>query len=75
MTQVNIHTAKTELSKLIQMVLDGEDVVIAKNNNPIVKLTLVDELQPKRKLGTAKDQITIAEDFDLLPEDFKEYLD
>jgi len=74
MLQVNIHEAKTHLSKLIQKVVDGEEVIIAKNNHPIVKLTLVDESRPKRRLGIAKGKIKISEDFDKPLEDFKEYM-
>ena len=73
MTQVNIHDAKTNLSKLIDKVLKGEDVVIAKSNKPIVKLVMVDELKNKRKLGSAKGLVIIADDFDEQLEDFKDY--
>ena len=73
MTQVNIHDAKTNLSKLIDKVLKGEEVVIAKSNKPIVKLVMVDELKNKRKLGSAKGQVIIADDFDEQLEDFKDY--
>jgi len=73
MTQVNIHDAKTNLSKLIDKVLKGESVVIAKSNKPIVKLVMVDELKNKRKLGSAKGQVIIADDFDEPLEDFKDY--
>jgi len=38
MHQVNIHEAKTHLSKLIQEVIAGEDVIIAKGNKPVVRL-------------------------------------
>ena len=64
MIQVNISEAKITLSKLIQKVIDGEEVIIAKNNRPMVKLTLIDELKPKRRIGTAKRKIEISEDFD-----------
>ena len=73
MTQVNIHEAKTNLSKLIEKVLHGEDVIIKKSNKPIVKLVMVDELKNKRKLGSAKGQVIIADDFDEPLEDFKDY--
>jgi prevent-host-death family protein len=73
MTQVNIHEAKTNLSKLIDKVLKGESVVISKSNKPLVKLVLVDEMKNKRTLGTAKGLIKISEDFDAPLEEFKEY--
>lgn len=74
MTQVNIHEAKTHLSKLIELVLKGEEVIIARGNKPVAKLVLINTLKPKRKIGSAKGQINIAEDFDEPVEDFKEYM-
>ena len=74
MLQVNVHEAKTTLSKLIQKVVDGEEVIIAKGNKPVVKLVLVDNLKPKRQLGTARGKIKISENFDEPLEDFKEYM-
>ena len=74
MLQVNVHEAKTNLSKLIQKVVEGEDVVIAKGNNPIVKLVLIDKFKPKRRLGTAKGKIDISDDFDRPLKDFREYM-
>jgi prevent-host-death family protein len=41
MYQVNIHEAKTNLSKLIKKVVNGEEVIIAKGNKPIVKLVYI----------------------------------
>ena len=74
MLQVNVHEAKTNLSKLIQKVVDGEEVIIARGNQPIVKLVLIEKLKPKRRLGTAKGKMKIADDFDEPLEDFKEYM-
>lgn len=74
MYQVNIHEAKTNLSKLIQKVINGEEVIIAKGNKPLVKLIQLDTPKPERKLGTASGLIEIAEDFDTPIEDFAEYM-
>ncbi|HEX9972750.1 MAG TPA: type II toxin-antitoxin system prevent-host-death family antitoxin, partial [bacterium] len=49
MLQMNVHEAKTNLSKLIQKVVDGEEVVIAKGNLPIIKLVLIENLKPQRR--------------------------
>jgi len=73
MTQVNIHEAKTNLSKLIDKVLKGESVIISKSNKPVVKLVLVDELQSKRNLGTAKGDVKISANFDEPFDDFEDY--
>ena len=73
MYQVNIHEAKTNLSKLIKKVVNGEEVIIAKGNKPIVKMVYIEENRPKRKLGTAKGRMKIATDFDAPLDDFEEY--
>jgi prevent-host-death family protein len=64
MYQVNIHEAKTSLSKLIKKVVNGEEVIIAKGNKPIVKMVSIEENRPKRKLGSGKGRIKISDDFD-----------
>ncbi len=74
MYQVNIHEAKTHLSKLIEKVMNGEEVIIAKGNKPVAKLVLLDGIKPKRKLGSAKGKIKISEDFDEPLADFKDYM-
>jgi len=65
MQVVNIHDAKTQLSKLLEQVQSGEDVVIAKSGTPIVRL--VPYVAPKRKIappGAMAGEIWIADDFD-----------
>jgi len=74
MHQVNIHEAKTHLSKLIREVMNGEEVVIAKGNKPVVKLTTIQGNNAERKLGSAKGKIFISKDFETPLDDFKEYI-
>lgn len=65
MLVVNIHEAKTQLSKLLEQVQGGGDVVIAKAGSPIVRL--VPYAPPKRKIappGAMEGEIWIADDFD-----------
>lgn len=63
MQVVNIHEAKTNLSKLIEKTLKGEEVIIAKAGKPVVKLsTYKEELKP-RKLGLWKGKVWMSEDF------------
>jgi prevent-host-death family protein len=49
--QVNVHEAKTQLSKLIEAALRGEDVIIARDGKPAVKLTAIPLEKPRFKLG------------------------
>ena len=74
MHQINIHEAKTHLSKLIQEALTGEEVVIAKGNKPMVKLVPVSKQGIQRKLGTAKGKMVMADDFDAPLDDFAAYM-
>ena len=59
---INISEAKTNLSKLIDMVYHGEKVTIAKNNLPIADL-VIHKPSGKRKLGLLKGKVSIPEDF------------
>lgn len=74
MIQVNIHEAKTHLSRLIAKVIAGEEIIIAKGNKPVVKLVQFKTSKQTRKLGSAKGQIQIAPDFDEPLDDFKDYM-
>jgi antitoxin (DNA-binding transcriptional repressor) of toxin-antitoxin stability system len=73
--QVNIHEAKTQLSKLIQAAVNGKQVIIARGNKPIVRLEVLPEARSHRKIGNAKGLILfMADDFDEPLDDFKEYM-
>ena len=72
--QVNVHEAKSQLSRLIQCALDGEPVIIARNNRPVVRLEPIVPTPARRKLGALAGLVTsISDDFDAPLEDFKEY--
>jgi len=74
MHQVNIHEAKTHLSRLIQEAVSGEEVIIAKGNKPIVRLVALAAEEPTRQLGGAKGLVEfIADDFDTPLGDFADY--
>jgi antitoxin (DNA-binding transcriptional repressor) of toxin-antitoxin stability system len=74
MKQYNIAIAKAQFSKLVKMALQGEKIVIAKDNKPLLQLLPVDTTPKKRRPGLAKDEILkIAADFNDTPEEFKEY--
>jgi prevent-host-death family protein len=44
---VNIHEARTHLSRLIQEAVEGEEIVIARGNEPLVRLVLVESARPR----------------------------
>ncbi len=75
MSQFNIAEAKSHLSELVQKALLGEEVVIAKDNKPLIRLVPVVAQAGVRKPGSAKGMITyMAADFDATPDDFQAYL-
>jgi len=59
---INVSQAKAKLSKLIDMAYHGEEVIIAKNNLPLVKI-VAHKPKEKRRLGLLKGQIHVPDDF------------
>ena len=73
--QVNVHAAKTHLSRLLEEVLLGEEVVIARGGKPVARLVPVQEAPAQRIPGTARGLVRMADDFDApLPADLAEAL-
>lgn len=69
MTTLNIHAAKTHFSRLIEDVIDGGEVVIAKSGRPVARLVPIEKAAGKRKLGVLKGKLRVPADFDApLPE-------
>ena len=64
MTQVNIHEAKTHLSRLLVRVSAGEEVIIAKAGKPVARLVPYGEKPKRRILGLDRGLVKIADDFD-----------
>lgn len=76
MHTVNIHEAKTHLSRLIEQAVTGEPFIIAKAGKPLVKVTRLDAPntpQPKR-IGFMAGQIAVPEDFDRMGSEEIEHL-
>jgi prevent-host-death family protein len=70
MAQFNIAEAKARFSELVQKALLGEEVIVAKENKPVVRIV---PIRPaKRKPGTGKG-VRMSPDFDAPLEDFREY--
>jgi len=73
MRTINIHEAKTHLSRLLERVAMGEEVIISKGGKPVAKLIPVDALPKKRLLGSAKGKFTVPDDFnDPLPKEIED---
>jgi prevent-host-death family protein len=70
MEPVNIHQAKTQLSKLIEAAEHGEEVIIARAGKPVVRLVPVGAARPNRRPGSLEGRLVIGDDFDTpLPSD------
>lgn len=67
---VNVHEAKTHLSRLLRQVADGEEIVIARAGVPVARLVAYTSARVPRKPGAWKGKIWIADDFDDTPEEF-----
>jgi prevent-host-death family protein len=73
MTIVKMHEAKSQLSRLVKDVHDGEEVIIARGNKRVAKLVPYAETKPIRKPGYLKGKLTVADDFDApLPDEILE---
>ncbi|CDZ26397.1 type II toxin-antitoxin system Phd/YefM family antitoxin [Neorhizobium galegae] len=71
MKTVNIHEAKTHLSRLVEEAANGEAFVIAKAGKPMVKVVPLEEApaeepKKKRRIGFLKGQISVPDDFDTM---------
>ncbi len=70
MSCFTMHAAKTNLSRLVARACDGEDVVIARGDTPVVRLVPVQARAPKRKFGSMKGRARVAPAFfEPLPDD------
>jgi len=71
MNTVNIHEAKTHLSRLVEQAANGKPFIIAKAGKPLVKVTALDatESAPMRRLGFLAGEFSIPDDFDRMGEE------
>lgn len=74
MVRVGMHEAKSQLSKLVDLAVGGEEVVIQRSGRPVAKLVPVEIKRPVHEArGCMSGRIKMAEDFDDLPDDFLEH--
>lgn len=70
---VNVHEAKTHLSRLLEQVSQGEEILIAKAGRPVARLVPAGERPVRREPGSAAGRVVVGEDFDApLPEEVLE---
>ncbi len=69
MVTVNMHEAKTQLSKLVDQAVNGEAFVIAKAGHPLVKVAALDVPAAPRRLGFLAGEIAVPADFDRMGQD------
>jgi len=69
---VNMHQAKTSLSRLVRRALEGEEIVIARNGEPLVKLVPVPKIRKRRVPGRGKGTIWMSPDFEFTDEEITE---
>jgi len=74
MRKYTVHQAKTQLSKLIKYALNGEQVVIANRDTPLVTLEPVGKIKRENLLGDLKGKIHRSDDFNQPIKDFKDYM-
>ena len=76
MQTINIHEAKTHLSRLLEQVVNGEPFIIAKAGKPMVKVVALTapEATEVKRLGFMASQISVPDDFDQIGQDEIEHL-
>lgn len=71
MHEIDLKKARSEANQLLETALEGEEVVITQDDKPVLRLVPVNGV--RRHSGSAKDKISISEDFDKPLEDFADY--
>ncbi|MEW6220234.1 MAG: type II toxin-antitoxin system Phd/YefM family antitoxin [Thermodesulfobacteriota bacterium] len=73
MRTINIHEAKTHLSRIAEEVAAGEEIIVAKANRPVMRLCPIEPRAKPRVIGILKGKIHLSADFDApLPDDVLE---
>jgi prevent-host-death family protein len=66
---VNIHEAKTHLSRLVERAANGEEIIIGRAGRPVARLVAFEPAATKRTPGAWKGKVRLAPDFDATPDD------
>ena len=73
MQHINIHDAKTNLSKYLEQIANTHEAIIICNNGKTVAQLREYKKKKTRRLGLCKGQITMSDDFDEIPDEFMDY--
>lgn len=74
MVRVGMHEAKSQLSRLVELAENGEEVVIQRSGRPVARLVAVQRRRPLAEaFGALRGEIELADDFAELPDDFIEH--
>ncbi len=74
MKPVDYKNIRENFSKLIDQAANGEEVLIIRENQPLVKMVAANRNKRRRQFGSAKGKIKVADNFDEPLEDFREYM-
>ena len=73
-TVVNMHDAKSSLSRLVKRAASGEEILIAKNGKPVARLTRLSNRKSTTPIGAFAGKLHMAKDFDAIPVEFEKLL-
>ena len=73
MAQLDITQVKSDISELLDLAIQGEEIVITQDDKPVAKISPIVPVLRSLKRGSAKGKIQMSDDFDEPLEDFKEY--
>ena len=74
MQVVDYKHVKEHLSELIDQAANGEEVIILREDEPLVRMVAANRNKRRRQFGSARGKIKVADDFDEPLEDFREYM-
>jgi prevent-host-death family protein len=73
-SQFNVAEAKARFSEVVRRAMSGEEVIISKDNRPVLRIVPLRSDRRARRPGSAKGAVRMARDFDRTPRDFAEYV-
>ena len=74
MQQIDIDNPNATLPEVVEAALNGIEVILAKNNQPVARVIPIAKVKPRPVFGSAKGLISVSDDFDEPLEEFEEYM-